>query len=402
MIIFFLILVLTDIYAYRMIGQIRKLKRYVWVYWALNALVYGYFLYSFLDLDFFGHVLSVYFRAFVITYYFSKFAFIVPLILDDLRRVVTWIVTRFSKPKQAKVGQQSRKRFMQQMSVTLGAAPFMIMSYGVVRNIYRYRVLHQKLQVPDLHPGLEGLRIVQISDIHSGTFPDREPVLRGIEMINELNPDVFVFTGDLVNSTADEIDPYIDYFSQIQARYGKFSIMGNHDYGDYHGWKSDQEKFANDLAFVEKHQLMGWDLLRNEHRNLKIGEGNLSVIGVENYSTIPRFPRKGDLTEARKGLGDTDFRLLLSHDPTHWNAEVTTDNQDIHLTLSGHTHGFQFGVEIPGIVRWSPAQYIYKEWAGLYQTKNQYLYVNRGYGVLGYPGRIGILPEITFIELEKA
>ena len=402
MIIFIIILALTDIYAYRMVRQMRSLHRYIWVYWALNVLVYGYFLYSFLDLGILSHELAVYFRGFVITYYFSKFAFILPLILDDLRRIMTWIVTRFSKPKPPKVGQQSRKRFMQQMSVTLGAAPFMIMSYGVVRNIYRYRVIHQKLKVPDLHKDMAGLRIVQISDIHAGTFPDRKPVLKGIEMINELNPDVFVFTGDLVNSRADEIDPYIGYFSKVEARYGKFSIMGNHDYGDYHGWKTEREKQQNDLDFVEKHHLMGWDLLRNEHRTISIGESNLSLIGVENFSTIPRFPRKGDLSTAREGLGNTDFRLLLSHDPTHWNAEVTTDNQDIHLTLSGHTHGFQFGLEIPGIIKWSPAQYIYKKWAGLYQTKNQYLYVNRGYGVLGYPGRIGILPEITLIELENA
>lgn len=402
MIIFILIPVLIDFYAHRMVRQINSMKRYAWVYWLLNTLVYSYFLYLFLNLNFLNHEVSIYFRAFVLIYFFSKFAFVIPLLLDDIGRLIPWVVARVRKTPRKTVGQNSRKRFLQQMSVTLGAAPFMIMSYGVVRNIYRYRVIHQKLKVPGLHPDLTGLRIVQISDIHSGTFPDRKPVLKGIEMINELQADVFVFTGDLVNSRANEIDPFIDYFSQVKAKYGKFSIMGNHDYGDYHGWRNEQERLENDRAFEEKHRVLGWDLLRNEHRNIRIGQGNLSVIGVENYSTIPRFPRKGDLRAARDGLLDTDFKLLLSHDPTHWNAEVTTKNQDIQLTLSGHTHGFQFGLEIPGIIRWSPAQYIYKQWAGLYQTKNQYLYVNRGYGVLGYPGRIGILPEITLIELEKA
>lgn len=402
MVIFILLLIAIDIYAYRMVRQIETLKKYTWGYWVVNALVYAYFLFLFLDIGMLGHETGIYLRAFVIIYFFSKLTFILPLILDDIRRVVQWVISRFTKKRVQPVAQESRKRFLKQVSVTLGSAPFMVMGYGVVRNIYRYRVIHQKVKVANLHPDLAGLRIVQISDIHSGTFPDQKPVMRGIEMINELDPDVFVFTGDLVNSKADEIDPFIDYFSQVKANYGKYSIMGNHDYGDYHPWTSEQERIHNDRMFEEKHRDMGWELLRNEHRHISIGKSNFSVIGVENFSTLPRFPRKGDLLAAREGLGQTDFRLLLSHDPTHWNAEVTTLNQDIDLTLSGHTHGFQFGVEIPGVFRWSPAQYIYKEWAGLYQTKNQYLYVNRGYGVLGYPGRIGILPEITLIELENA
>lgn len=399
---FFIILAVIDFYAYRMVRQIDYLKRGVWVFWVLNALMYAYMVNVFLDWVVTNHVVSIYLRAFVIIYFFSKFAFILPLILDDLRRMIQWIVIRFRKPRTARVNRQSRKKFLKQMSVAMGAAPFMVMGYGVVRNIYRYRVLEQKIKVPGLHPDLVGLRIVQISDIHSGTFPEREPVLRGVEMINELQPDIFVFTGDLVNSTATEIDPFMEYFSQINARFGQYSIMGNHDYGDYHPWISEAEKIQNDRSFEEKHREMGWDLLRNENRSIQIGAGKLGIIGVENYSTLPHFPRKGDLPAARQGLGDSDFRLLLSHDPTHWNAEVTTQNPDIDLTLSGHTHGFQFGFEIPGVVRWSPAQYIYKEWAGLYQTKNQFLYVNRGYGVLGYPGRVGILPEITLIELESA
>lgn len=385
-----------------MVRQVRFIRHHVWLFWLLNSVVYLYFFYLFMHYTFLGHQMAIYLRACVIVYFFSKLAFVFPLMIQDIARGIRWVSKNISGEKPVRIDRQSRKAFIKKTSVVLGSIPFMVMGYGVIRNIYRYRVLHQKLAIKDLHPDLEGLRIVQISDIHSGTFPEQKPVWKGIEMINELDPDLFVFTGDLVNSTADEVDPFLEYFSQIKSRFGKFSIMGNHDYGDYHPWKSEREKIENDRSFEDKHRQMGWDLLRNEHRTIQVGDSQLGVIGVENYSTLPRFPRKGDLKAARNGMKDTDFRLLLSHDPTHWNAEVTNKNQDIHLTLSGHTHGFQFGFEIPGIGRWSPAQYIYKQWAGLYQTKNQYLYVNRGYGVLGYPGRVGILPEITLIELKKA
>lgn len=402
MLIFFIILAAIDIYAIRMVRQIDTLKKHTWFFWMLNVLVYGYFLNLILKGFQWPHEVGIYLRAFIIIYFFSKFTFSIPLLLDDIRKVVQWFIARFVKKKTQQINPDSRKRFLKQVSVAMGSAPFLVMGYGVVRNIYRYRVIHQKTKIKDLHPDLRGLRIVQISDIHSGTFPDQKPVMRGIDMINELDPDVFVFTGDLVNYRADEIDPFIEYFSRIKATYGKYSIMGNHDYGDYYAWRNEQEKLHNDKMFEEKHRLMEWDLLRNENRSIAIGKSNLGIIGVENYSTLPRFPRKGDLQAARKDLGSNDFQILLSHDPTHWGAEVTSGNEDIDLTLSGHTHGFQFGIEIPGVIRWSPAQYIYKEWAGLYQTKNQYLYVNRGYGVLGYPGRVGILPEITLIELENA
>lgn len=403
MILFIVFLFLLDGYAYRMIRRISYLNHRTWIFWVFNGLVYLYFLSLYFNMDvLMSQGISIYARAFVIIYFFAKAAFIIPLLLDDIWRILHWVIDRFKQDTSPALDTESRKLFLKRMSVSLGALPFMVMGYGVMRNIYRYRVIHQKLRIKDLHPDLQGLRIVQISDIHSGTFPDQKPVMKGVEMINELNPDLFVFTGDLVNSKADEIDPFLAYFDQIQARYGKYSVMGNHDYGDYHGWSSKQEKQANDRSFEEKHKHLGWDLLRNEHRKIKIGNSELGVIGVENYSTLARFPKKGDLAAASDGIGQPDFCVLLSHDPTHWDAEVTSDYQNIHLTLSGHTHGFQFGIEIPGWIRWSPAQYIYKQWAGLYQTKDQFLYVNRGYGVLGYPGRVGILPEITLIELETA
>lgn len=399
-VIFFLLL---DLYAYRLINGMSR--RISWMFWLLNLWVYLYFLGRYFDIpSFVSHPVAIYIRAFVIIYFFAKAVFIIPLLFEDLVRLGQWIYKKLSRRKKEDREEirLSRQEFVKNVSVTLSALPFLLMGYGVIRNIYRYRVIRQKLKVEGLPEDLHGLRIVQISDIHSGTFPLKEPVMKGVEMINELEPDIFVFTGDLVNATADEIDPFISYFSQIRAKYGKFSVMGNHDYGDYHQWASEKERLSNDTAFERKHEEMGWRLLRNEHESIPVGKSRIGVIGVENYSTLPQFPRKGDLAAAVSGMDSVDFSLLLSHDPTHWNAEVTESYKEIDLTLSGHTHGFQFGIEIPGVMRWSPAQYIYKQWAGLYQTKNQSLYVNRGYGVLGYPGRVGILPEITLIELETA
>lgn len=392
---------LMDLYAFRLINGMSR--RISCMFWMLNLWVYLYFLSGYLDIpSLVSHPVSIYIRAFIIIYFFAKAVFVIPLVFEDLVRFGKWIIQKITKkPERNKEGTPiTRQEFVKNISVTLSAMPFLFMGYGVVRNIYRYQVIRQKLKIKDLPRDLHGLKIVQISDVHSGTFPLKEPVMKGIEMINQLEPDIFVFTGDLVNSTADEIDPFIEYFAQIEARYGKFSMMGNHDYGDYHKWTSEREKLENDRAFVQKHGEMGWELLRNEHKNIQIGKSRVGVIGVENYSTLPQFPQKGDLRKATAGMEETDFSLLLSHDPTHWKAEVTEKYNEIDLTLSGHTHGFQFGIEIPGVIRWSPAQYIYKEWAGMYQTKNQFLYVNRGYGVLGYPGRVGILPEITLIELE--
>lgn len=394
---------LLDLYAYRLIKGMSS--RISWIFWGLNLWVYLYFLGRYFDApSFVSHPTSIYIRAFIIIYFFAKAVSVIPLLIEDLVRLGEWIYKIFARRRveEQEEIRMSRYQFVKNVSVSLSALPFLLMGYGVIRNIYRYRVIRQKIKVKGLPSDLQGLRIVQISDIHSGTFPLKEPVLKGVEMINELEPDIFVFTGDLVNSTADEVDPFISYFSQIKAKYGKFSVMGNHDYGDYHQWSSEKERLSNDLAFEKKHEEMGWRLLRNEHESIPVGKSRIGVIGVENYSTLPQFPQKGDLAAAVSGMEPVDFSLLLSHDPTHWNAEVTEKYKDIHLTLSGHTHGFQFGIEIPGVVRWSPAQYIYKEWAGLYQTKNQSLYVNRGYGVLGYPGRVGILPEITLIELETA
>jgi predicted MPP superfamily phosphohydrolase len=272
----------------------------------------------------------------------------------------------------------------------------------MARNPYRYQVLKTKVPVKNLHPDLEGIKIVQISDIHSGSFLMKEPVERSINLINDLKPDIVFFTGDMVNSKADEMEPFIEMFSKIEAPLGVFSVLGNHDYGDYHQWPTPADKVKNFETLLATHKALGWDLLMNEHRQVPVKDSVINVIGVENFSANARFPKYGDLAKASDGINGNGVNILLSHDPSHWDYQVLKDFKHINLTLSGHTHGFQFGVEIPGFVKWSPIQYMYPRWAGLYQKDEQYLYVNRGLGFLGYPGRVGILPEITMLTLTAA
>ena len=332
--------------------------------------------------------------------YFSKLLAGIIIAIDDIRRLGVYAVG--SQLSSGDGFSASRSKFLAQMSVALGALPFLSLTYGIIRNPYRYKVYRESVPIAGLHKDLAGLRIVQISDIHSGSFLLKEPVERSIEMINDLEPDLVVFTGDLVNSRADEMDDYIDVFSRIRSKYGVYSILGNHDYGDYHEWPTPQAKQANFEYLKEQHRKLGWDLMMNEHRVVPVGEARLGLIGVENFSASRRFHKYGDLDKSVVNMPPSDIRILLSHDPSHWKHQVTAKHKDIELTLSGHTHGFQFGIEIPGYLRWSPVQYVYKEWAGLYREEGQFLYVNRGLGYLGYPGRVGILPEITLLTLTPA
>jgi uncharacterized protein len=240
--------------------------------------------------------------------------------------------------------------------------------------------------------------VVHISDIHSGSFTDKEAVIRGVQKIMQQKPDLILFTGDLVNNVADEMDDYIDVFNKLNAPLGVYSTLGNHDYGDYVQWKSVEEKKANLEKLKQVHTAMGWRLLMNEHVVLERGTDKIAVVGIENWSSKARFPKYGDMRSAYRGAESHPFKILLSHDPSHWDEEVRKDYQDIDLMLAGHTHGMQFGVDLPGF-KWSPVQYVYRQWAGLYEKDNQKLYVNRGFGFIGYPGRVGILPEITLLEL---
>jgi predicted MPP superfamily phosphohydrolase len=285
--------------------------------------------------------------------------------------------------------------------IIAGGALFAILIYGF-NNKYRYQVKRIKLHYPNLPAAFTGLKIVHISDIHSGSLTNKQAVIKGVHKILKEEPDLILFTGDLVNNVADEMNDYIEVFNQLQAPMGVYSTLGNHDYGDYVHWPSAGEKAANLERLKQVHHVMGWRLLMNEHVVLEKEGEKIAVMGIENWSAKARFPKYGSLRKAHEGTEPYPFKILLSHDPSHWKGEVLKDFPDIDLMLAGHTHGMQFGLEMPLLkFKWSPVQYVYREWAGLYEMNEQRLYVNRGFGFLGYPGRSGIMPEITVLELNS-
>lgn len=344
------------------------------------------------------HLITVYGRTLIMILFVTKLMSIPFLLIDDIRRLLLAVLNFFMVEKNFDTG---RSRFLTTVGLAMGAAPFALLTYGALRNPYRYRLRRSKVYIEGLPEGLEGFKIVQISDIHSGSFVFKEPLLNGVKMINEEKADLVVFTGDIVNYKADEMDGLYEYFNQIKAGSAGpvYSILGNHDYGNYFRWKSKKEQDDNFQAVKDIHKKLNWSLLLNEHRVVEHDGAKIGLIGVENFSALPQFPKYGDLKKSVEGMPATDIRILLSHDPTHWDFEVNKEFQDIQLMLAGHTHGFQFGVEIPGWFKWSPSQMVFKQWAGLYQKGKQYLYVNRGFGFLGYAGRVGILPEITSLTL---
>jgi uncharacterized protein len=401
LIIFLLILGGLDVYFHRVVKYFWTSKKMLRLYWSINLLSYVILgLYFFFDLrnsDI--KFLAVYPGAWVFIWYFSKFAAL-PLVL--LENVVTLLKRAYYRWVAGKREKIAPSKVMLNLALGLFLLPVSTMTYGILWNPHRHQIHKIELEIEGLDPRLEGFKIVQLSDIHAGTFVFRSPLKRAVQRINDLSADVFVFTGDLVNTKSSEIEPYLSIFAQIEAPYGKFSVLGNHDYGDYYQWPNAQSKKDNFQEMLIAHEKLGWDLLRNEYRSLDYKGAPVHIVGVENFSAIPRFPRYGDLEASTECLvGEKGVKILLTHDPTHWKHEVVPRYKDILLTLSGHTHGFQFGIEIPGWFAWSPSQLMYAEWAGLYETQGQFLYVNRGFGVLGYPGRVGILPEITEITFKK-
>ena len=293
-----------------------------------------------------------------------------------------------------------RAKFISQVALGIAALPFAGMAYAIVKGKYDFQVRRVRLRLPQLPPAFDGLTITQVSDFHIGSFNSREAVQKGIDLVNRQGSDLIFFTGDLVNEVAGEVKGFADILSQLQARLGVYSILGNHDYGDYSPHiqtPKDWETHFQDM--VATHEHLGWRLLRNEHEMLEAGEDKLAIIGVENWGRFNSHTNYGNLTQACMGTDTAKVKLLLSHDPSHWEEEILTET-DVDITFSGHTHGCQFGIEVPGI-KWSPVQYVYRQWAGLYQEGSRYLYVNRGFGFAGFAGRLGISPEITVFELDR-
>lgn len=397
-----LILLIIDLYVYRTFRHI-ELERYgrshwiTWTFWGISLAFFS----SMLFLDHPPKLAPewqwvLWLRALIMILYFSRWLIILTQIIQDLtlfyRKCRAWLFPKHTY-------NPSRNKFLTQSGILLASVPAMAFTYGMVRNPYRYKLHSVRVPIQGLPADLNGFKIVQISDIHAGSFFFKEPLENAIRMVNDQKPDVIAFTGDLVNVYANEIDPYIDLFSRLKSKYGVYSVLGNHDYGDYSNWNHPKDKELNFQALIERHQQLGWKLMRNSSSTINVNQSSIALIGVENTSPHHGWPSHGDLATAYQGTESSDVRILMSHDPSHWNMEVTTKYKDIQLTLSGHTHGFQFGVEIPGWFQWSPAKYIYPQWAGLYTEGNQHIYVNRGLGFLGYPGRLGILPEVTSIEL---
>ena len=341
---------------------------------------------------------------YAIGFFLSLFVFqiLVTIFLmgEDIFRIPQGIYAYFSKIPDQNQFLPQRRKLISQIAVGLAAIPFTSLLYGMFRGKYNFKVLTYELEYDDLPEAFEGFKITQISDIHSGSFDNAKKVQYGVDLVNAQGSDVVFFTGDLVNNKAEEILPWIETFKKINAKHGVYSVLGNHDYGDYMRWESPEAKKKNMQALEKAQKQMGWDLLLNQSRFIEKDGQRIAVIGVENWGS--GFKQVGDLNKALTDVSEKDFKILMSHDPSHWEAEVLPHPFKIHLTLSGHTHGMQFGIEIPGWIKWSPVKWRYKQWAGVYQESDQHLNVNRGFGYLAYPGRVGIWPEVTVITLTKS
>ena len=336
----------------------------------------------------------------IVGIYFSKLFAVLFLFIDDLQRGVRWLVKVFTKEDAPGLQGEviTRSEFLSKTALIAAAIPFGTMAYGIISGAHDYRIKRITVKLPNLPKSFDGIKIGHLSDIHSGSFFNKTAVKGGVEMLMNEKPDAIFFTGDLVNNESTEVKEYIEIFDKLKAPLGVYSVTGNHDYGDYKNWVSLEGKRKNFSDLIAAHKQMNFDILMNEHRDIKIGQDKIAVLGIENWGG-GRFAKYGKLNEAHRGTDEASVKLLLSHDPSHWDAQVRKEYKDIDLMFSGHTHGFQFGVEI-GDFKWSPSQYAYKQWAGLYTEGKQHLYVNRGFGYLGYPGRIGMPPELTIIELK--
>ncbi|MBC7653918.1 MAG: metallophosphoesterase [Oligoflexus sp.] len=398
------LLLLIDFYSYKAIVHIyprwtktrKKVFQIIW--WGYTVvLLIGVFATILFNLNL--GIKTVFLVAFFITFV-SKIFFMPFLFIDDIRRLFILLKNKISGKKETVNSENSipRSEFLVKAGLVVAAIPLFSLSYGITCS-YDYRIRKQQIYFKNLPSEFDGIIVGQISDIHSGSFYNKKAVLGGIEMLLGQNPDVIFFTGDLVNGVASEMRDYQDLFSKVKAPLGVYSTLGNHDYGMYEKWPNESARLKNIEDVKKTHKLMGWDLLMNENRRIKIDGAEIGILGIENWGT-GRFPKLGKMEEAVKNTDDLPIKLLLSHDPSHWRAEVLPKYSNIDMSFAGHTHGAQFGIESE-YLKWSPVQYIYDEWDGLYKEGHQQLYVNVGYGFIGYPGRVGILPEITIFELKK-
>ena len=400
LIILFVIIVLLEVYAFQAIKTITKSKviRYSWLF--VSIAVYANFAYIALTYDRTQGQTPQFQMAMgiLLTVLIPKLVVLIFMFGEDIYRWILKLISAVTSGNTTPLA--GRRKFVSQISLGLAAIPFMSFIYGIVQGKYNYKVLKYQLTFKDLPEAFDGFTITQISDIHSGSFTNKEKIQYGVDLINEQKSDMMLFTGDIVNNKADEMDNWIAVFDKLEAKEGKYSILGNHDYGDYMDWDNPQDKIDNFQKVKDIHQKIGFDLLLDEHRYLEKDGQKIALLGVENWGK--GFNQAGDLKRAAIGVEKEDFKILMSHDPSHWEEKVKKDPFNYQLTLSGHTHGLQMGIEIPGWFKWSPSKYAYKQWAGLYKEADRVINVNRGFGYHAFPGRVGIWPEITVIELKKS
>jgi len=403
------VMILLDIYVFMAIKSVShsassKIRTIIFaVYWlvVIFALI-GLLTFIFTGPEFLPKKVRTYLFASILAFVFGQLVSSAFFLIDDVRRLIQWLAGkaffRNTEVSQMNGDGISRSVFLSWVGLAAGTSLFASLIYGF-SNKYNYKIKHIKLAFDNLPAGFKGMKMVHFSDVHSGSFMNKKAVEHGVEKIIAQNADLVIFSGDLVNDRATEMKNYMDVFNKIKAPMGVYSTFGNHDYGDYVKWPYEGvSKEQNLINLAEIHRELGWRLMMDEHVELERNGDKIALIGIQNWSAKAHFPRYGNMKKAYAGVESFPFKILISHDPSHWDAQVRPEYSDVDLMLSGHTHGMQFGVEIPGF-KWSPVQYIYKEWDGLYEEGKQKLYVNPGFGFIGYPGRVGILAEITVIEL---
>ncbi|OUL62304.1 metallophosphoesterase [Flavobacterium sp. AJR] len=393
-----------EFYSFQAVRTLIKLRWLLISYQIISLLLFIFIIYSFTQFDrSIGQTKQTMFTmGLMLVVYVPKIVITLVLLGEDIFRVGAGLVNYFiENPNLTKDSViPSRRKFVSQLAVGLAAVPFLSLIYGIFEGKYNFKVIKQTVFFPDLPDAFDGFTITQISDVHSGSFDNPEKISYAVDLVNEQNSDMILFTGDIVNTHATEMHPWLETFNKIKdPKFGKYAVLGNHDYGEYVTWPSEQKKDENFEAIKSLYGQIGFQLLLNEHTYIQKGEDKIALVGVENWGH--NFKKAGDLNKASQGVQQDDFKVLMSHDPSHWEYEIKNHPKNFHLTLSGHTHGMQFGIEIPGYFKWSLAQYVYKQWAGLYENAGRYVYVNRGFGFHAYPGRVGIMPEITVIELKK-
>jgi predicted MPP superfamily phosphohydrolase len=389
-------------FSFQALQTLLQRKKILVLYQGLSLFLAVYFIFSISQFDrSVGQTpKTMLMLAFALLVYLPKTVLAIVMLTEDFFRLSKGSVNYIAKKNIDQPFLASRRKFVSQMGLGLAAIPFLSLLYGIYEGKYNFKVIKQRIYFPDLPEEFDGFKITQISDVHSGSFDNPDKINHAIDLINEQNSDMILFTGDIVNTHAKEMIPWIDTFKRIKKhQYGKYSVLGNHDYGEYISWPTEEAKEANFQAIKNLYGQIDFNLLLNEHTIIKKGGQKIALVGVENWGH--NFKKLGNVNLASQGLNKEDFKILMSHDPSHWDYVVQHHDKNFHLTLSGHTHGMQFGIEIPGYFKWSLAQYIYKQWAGLYENKGRFVYVNRGFGFHAYSGRVGIMPEITVIELKK-